>query len=348
MMPVPANNIINSLSQKILIGVLYMVVAAVPITVGMFRPGLINYDRATLQDMIYGSAYRPFVKRQLVPLLVRAGKACIPASALHQFSDYLAKLKLLKMLKWPKAFAVEFLLALTIMYFSLIAFLLVLRHFLQIFFCMSHIKSHLFTLGMGLVLPVTFSGNMYVYDTTQLFLFTAGLVLLYKQYWILFYPVYLLACVNKETSLLLPVVFACWLGSRVLRPPNIWHFIIQLLTGGMICIFIAWIFRHNPGGDLSLFVQRNIKLNFSSLAWLRLCLLAVGIILSIWRIRTAPAFLSTGLMATLPVLLIAAFFFGYIDELRDYYEAMPFMICLSILTLGKRFGIELRNGLSDD
>jgi hypothetical protein len=69
-----------------------------------------------------------------------------------------------------------------------------------------------------------------VYDLSALFLFTLGLLLLAKGRWGWFLLVYLLGCLNKETTLFLTLVFAaCFWGHR--RERRFW----QLLTAP-----VAW------------------------------------------------------------------------------------------------------------
>lgn len=250
--------------------------------------------------------------------------------------------KLVNRLGWASEYAPEFLLTLLIMYGSLVGFLIVLRLFLLAFLSMSSGLSHLAVLAVGIGLPITLVGKMYIYDFSQLLLFTAGLILLFQQRWHWFYPIYALACINKETSILLPVVLFCWLGLKALRPPYRWHLLSQALIGFGICYVIGYIFQNNPGGTLEWHLHRNISMSISTLGKFRVVVLIFAITLSLWKFSRAPLFLRRGLAATLPVLMCTAFFFGYFDELRNYYEALPFIIGLILLTIGGRIGIRPR------
>ena len=58
-----------------------------------------------------------------------------------------------------------------------------------------------------------------------------------------------------------------------------------------------------------------------------------------WSTRDASPFMSRGFLVTLLPLLVATLFLGYIDELRDYYEALPLGLCLVLLTVGRRWGV---------
>ena len=114
---------------------------------------------------------------------------------------------------------------------------------------------------------------------------------------------------------------------------------MQLLVALPICIALAWIYRHNPGGNTEWHLERNLAMEFTVLAWIRLTVLALGIVLALWGMRAALTFLSRGFLATLPILLLTAFLFGFVDELRDYYEALPFTIGLIVTTFARAAGM---------
>jgi len=160
--------------------------------------------------------------------------------------------------------------------------------------------------------------------------------------WWLYYPTFVLACLNKETSLLLPVVMAVWMRRQVLGRRHLVDLCAQLLVGGAVVLAPSWAVRDNPGAGLEWHSGRNLSVPFTVLAWLRLTVLVAAVVLSLASIRRAPTFLARGFVATLPVLVVAALFFGYIDEVRDYYEALPFIVALVLLTVGRSLGVQPR------
>ncbi len=314
----------------------YMAVAAVPMVVGVFRPGMNYYHKAKVADMVYGRAHQPFVRRQLVPVMVRGGAALMPAAMRGQLEERFAKSELVKRLGWDAEYAGEFVAAIILMYGAMLGFLLVLRLFLVQFFELSGIKSHGVALATGLLLPATFCGVLYIYDFSQLLLFTTGALLMGQRRWGLFYPVFILGCLNKETTILLPVVFALYHGWRTLRWENLRHFLGQMALGLAMALMLSWLFQGNPGGAAEWHLERNLHLSLSGLGWARLIILIVVVALCLVRILKAPVFLRRGWLATMPILLVATLFLGYIDELRDYYEALPFAVGLILLTLGAK------------
>ena len=328
--------------RRLLWAVAYLLAAAWPLAVGIERPGITGYERAMLPDMIHGTAWQPFVKRQLVPLVVRGGLTLPPQSLDDRLRQVFERSSIVQKLRWPAQYAPEFVLSLVVMYASMLAFLVVLRKFLRTLLEISEGGSHAAVLVVAVGLPISFAGKLYIYDFTQLLLFTAGLLCMYQRRWWWYYPLFALACLNKETSILLVAVFACWIGRRAFESANLAHIAAQAVIGLGICAVLAWIFRHNPGGGIEWHLQRNLSPPITKLAMIRLAVLVLAIILALWRFRGAPVFVSRGFLVTLLPLLVATLFFGYVDELRDYYEALPFGLCLVLLTLGKRWGVYAR------
>ncbi len=325
----------------------YLIAAAVPLSIGIFRPGITGYERAMFEDMIYGKAYKPFVKRQLVPLVVRGTTHLVPPDTKTFLQKKFSQSKLINQLHWPPEYACEFLLTLLIMYGSLIGFLVVLRLFILCFLNISSTLSHIAVLAVGLGLPCTFVYKVYIYDFTQLLLFTACLLLLYQQRWHLFYPVYILSCLNKETSILLPAVFLFCFTTNILKRPCLWYLLSQIIIGVGIYSLIGYVFRDNPGGAIEWHLSRNIARPFiiSGFGKLRLIIFILFIFLSLSKLHRAPVFLARALIAVLPPLICLAFFFGNFDELRDYYEALPLIYTLALASVSRKFGVSFRTDL---
>lgn len=320
---------------RVLLYVGYLLAGMIPLAVGVVRPGITGYHRCLLQEMVYGQAYRPFVKRQLVPLIVRAGVCATPESLDARLRDAFADSALLQRLGWPPTYAPEFVLTLLVMYVSTIAFLVFLRRLLLHCLDIPPGIAHGVVLAVAVMMPVCYAGQVYIYDYTQLMLFTAALLCMLQGRWRAYYPVFALVCLNKETSILLPAVFACWKGREIFKRHNLTHLMAQGVIAVSICAVLAWIYRNNPGGDTEWHLERNLAMQFTVLAWIRLTVLLLGVVLALWGMRTAPAFLTRGFLATLPILVVSAFLFGYVDELRDYYEALPFGVGLITLVFAR-------------
>ena len=313
---------------------LYVVAALAPLSIGLVRPGLTSSGRLLPEDMVYGQAHRPFVKRQLVPLVVRGVAAVIPAAPRARFGDWFEATALGRRLGWPAPFAVEYSLLVGLMYASLLGFLVQLRRFLVQCLEISPAVSHAAALLVGLGLPSWFKALFPVYDFAQLFLFTTALGLMLRGRWWALYGVFVIACVNKEMSILLPVVLAAWLGRRCLAPRFATYVGSQLVVGCAIAAGLAWIFRDNPGGNFEWHLPHNLTLSWNALGWFRLGLLVGIVALVLSRIGAASRFLRRGFVVTLLPLFSLTLLFGWIDELRAYYEALPFAVALGLVAIG--------------
>ena len=319
--------------------VLYAAVALVPLSVGLMRPGLTPSPRVLPQDMVYGQAHRPFVKRQLVPSIVRVGTAAMPDGLRESLEASFEASPWVRRMGWPNAFATEYALIVAFMYLCLIGFLSQLQRFLRQCLQVSSRFAHGVVVLVGLGLPICYKAIFQIYDFAQLFLFTSCLLLMLRGRWGLYYLVFLLACVNKETSLLLPVILGAWLGRRCMERRWLLHLGSQLAIGLAIALALAWRYRDNPGTDLEWHLFHNLTLSWNALGWLRLSILCLAVPLALWQARRASRFLRSGFIVTFAPLLSLTLFFGLVDELRDYFEALPFTVALILLL----FGIKARD-----
>lgn len=188
----------------------------------------------------------------------------------------------------------------------------------------------------------------YVYDLPTLFLFTLGLLLMLRRQWRAFLVVYALACLNKETTILLTLVFVihflrdAWLErARFVR-------LVLLQLGLFVALKLAlsWVFRANPGTfvelhllDHNLDVLKSflLKPSFAAEApWLGVLLL------TFYRWSSKPAFLRHALWILVPIVA-AMPLWGVLGELRVYYEAFPIVALLVVQSVAEIVGIELRN-----
>jgi hypothetical protein len=330
---------LQALVRRSIFSLAYLILAAIPVSVAVFRPGITGYYRAELEDMVYGRAYRPFVQRALVPLIVRNCTLVVPHSAKSFLQDKFNASQTIKKFQWNPEYAAEYLITMAIMYMSFIAFLLILRNFILCFLGLSASASHLAVFFIAILLPATFVYKVYIYDFPQLLLFTSCLLLLYKQSWLPFYPVYVLGCINKETTVLVPLVFLFWMGTKSLKGSVLLHFLVQLVIGIAVYLVISHIFRNNPGGGTEWHLVRNLTKPFvlGGFGKLRLLLFLLAVILPVWKLKQSPLFLKRSLLAIFPLLICLTVFFGQIDELRDYYEALPVVYTLSLAAIGIKF-----------
>ncbi len=258
-------------------------------------------------DLIRGTAPTPFQYRALVPWLARSVCAPPPAG--------LALVGIRPFLFWLECGAV--------LLFT-IAFAWHLRAFFP-----ARLAWPL-SLSVFLVLPFNFLLDRtlalrYPSDPPSLLFFTLGLALIRRRRWALFYPLFAVATLNRETTLFLAAVylFAAWgveprprVGGRLLALLVIW---------GAVKAFLWGIYRCNPGDGM---MQGHVVRNLAFIADPKLWPLLVSNLGYLWiplllfRRRISDGFARRSSLVLYP-FLAAMFLVGNMVELRIYGELIP-------------------------
>ena len=273
--------------------------------------------RITLEGMVYGTAYRPFVSRVLLPLIIRLIAALAPLD-------------------------LEFL-ATGLMYLSLVGFVFAFRHLTTAFWRPSVLTDLASWAAIVGLLPFVVTRGTNLYDLSNLFLFTLGLALLARASWPAFLVVFPLACLNKETSLWLTLVYILHFYRRLDRVTFARLLLAQMAVYGLIRFALVWTFRNNPG----VVVEFHLPDHFAeALAHpIRAALYLVAglavIPLALYRWRDKPEFLRHATLVTAPILFVLFWLFGSPFEIRVFAEAYPGVFLLSAQTLTYVFGVKL-------
>lgn len=283
---------------------------------GLWRsePGL------TLDAFIRGTANKPFVFRALVPLLMRVGTAIIPYD--------------------PKIYAS------LAMYLSLLGFIIAFRYLIHYFWSPSPATDVWTLFSLPALAPLMLI-NGHIYDLPTLFLFTLELAFLVRgRFWpfLLVYPV---ACLNKETTILLTAIFVvCWYH-RTQRRQFIALLIAQVATYGLIRLVLMWMFRDNAGGMVEYHLPDQIYFVLNAPVIEAIYgLFAIGVFaLMLHDTAHKPWELKLAALVTLPPLAILYFIFGGPLEIRVFYEAFPIVYTLAIPTLSKLMKLKIEPGV---
>lgn len=329
------------LLRKLVVFLLYLLTSVSVLFIFIVRPGINGYPRAMFKDMVYGEAYKPFVYRTLLPSTVRAVVEVTPVKLKDKIrlAYEHRKILLVEMLKWETEYIYEYSVALVLMLCCFIGFAFALHHLTSWFYDYPPLVADLAPVGGLLILPVFFRYCNYIYDPCTLLLFTLAVSSLVTRKRVLFYIIFALASFNKETSILLSALFLIHEVRIVGKATLIRHLLYQASLWIAIRGLILFLFRNNPGSMLEIHLAHNAELLFRPF-WL---LYFVGVIVIFWVLvgygwARKPVFLRKGLLITLIPLVSLAFFFGYVDELRDYYEAYPFLFLLLVPTMVDLFG----------
>lgn len=325
---------------------LYSTVAGFAVSEFVRYPGLANAKPGLggedfFGDMVYGRAPQPFVTRVLVPWLIRAAVAVTPPTARAQIEESVRR-SLTNNGKplWLYQYPFEFTVAKNIMLLFTIGFAFALWWLARLTLDVPAPAVDVIPIVVMFALPGLYGSGSMLYDLPALCLFTLGLALIAaRRFW--FYALTFAVCVlNKETGLLLTLVWAVSeahkrklkLKSKPLVVGVGLQFGVWLLVRGLL----LWLFRNNPGEAIALHLFRNAQvlavpgnwfLFRPVTGWLILpmgfnLLYVLGFIASLFALKRTPQFLKDAFWIAVPFVVLA-WLFGYVDEMRVYYELLP-------------------------
>jgi hypothetical protein len=335
----------NKIVYRTLIAIisLYVLIAFVKL------PQINGYERAMFSEMVYGTAWKPFVYRTLLPTTARLISGVIPEEVHNSLTEKVESnhflMLALEKLKWESEFITEYMIAMILMYLSLLGFVYVFRKLFDEIYSSALWFKNLNIIILLLAIPAMFQPNYsnYVYDFPALFLFTLGLLLLWQRKWNYFLVLFLISCFNKETTILLTLIFAIhfYKKDEVTRKFYYKFITFQLIIFAAVKILLFILFKNNPGGFVEFhLIDRNYLLfNGYSLTTFVVLLIIFLTIFSRWNEK--PKFLKDALWIAIP-LVILTFLLGFFDELRDFYEVFPVIILLISLNIARILGVEFK------
>jgi len=335
----------NKLHKPIYYFITAIITGAVLI-IFVINPGINENNPSKFSDMVYGSASKPFVYRVLLPVTVRVLSAAVPQRIKNvvakKIESTLLLRKLFKKLKWEREYAVEYSFAMLLMFLSLFGFAIAVKKYFALFYHSPPWFSDSVSVLALLGLPPMFRYTSFLYDFPLLFLFTLGLIFLFKKDWKYFIIFFLIGCFNKETTILLTLIFYIFYKNKLNRDLFNKLLVAQFAVFIFVKLILFFLFRNNSGTFVEFhLLDHNMRL----LTGYNLTLAAslLGIILLVFHNwKEKPDFLKISLWAFVP-LIILTLFLGYIDELRDYYEIYPSIIVLISVTIANVIGVEIQN-----
>lgn len=298
-------------------------------------------SRARFGDTIYGRAWRPFVGRVLLPWTVRAITLATPAAIRERVSGSVrAHMVRNGEPQHVNEYPYEFAVSLVLLSAYLLGFAFSLRRLARVTLGLTGRRLDLIPVPALLFLPCFYVHMSFVYDFPTLFLFTLGLAMLAERRWTGYFVVFAIACLNKETTLLLTVVWLANLWNELPRRRLLLGAAAQILLLFVIRGGLALLYADNPGTPLEWHLWHNVgrysNLDFYLLtrpasALLRefgpkaLAVLGFAGVIASWK--NGPRFLKDAFWIIVPLLLLSLLF-GFLEEARDYYEFYPVGILL--------------------
>ena len=162
--------------RRLLLFLLYGLVARHVLLIFLLYPGINGFPVAMFPDLIYGRAYRPFVKRLLLPVIVRTVSTLTPKTAQNYLATTVVREFLGHMtarMGWEPAYYFEYVTAALLMLGCFIGLAYVLRALIPVFYDWPAFVADLAPLGGLLLLPLFFRYYSYIYDPPGAFSFRA-------------------------------------------------------------------------------------------------------------------------------------------------------------------------------
>ncbi len=330
------------LSRKSFVVLLYFIAAAYVFGIWVWSADTpttsFNGDpRSKLSEIVYGTAHKPYVQRVLIPIFTRSIHSVVPTSTWDTFEQKLLDIPKVQKetvrLGWETDFLSEYLIALSLTFLCLFGFSFAVRNLWSAFYKTEQVVTNIVPIIALLVLPPMFpTGPHYIYDFPTLLFFTLGLALLIRRKWTLFYPVFVVGCLNKETMVLLSFVFILLEWKKLLSQAAILHLTAQVLLFAVIKTIISLTFAANPGNVLDFHLYLNLHLLLMGYNWTTLVIAAftVWFVLHDWRSKHPTLRQSALLIIPFGLLLLWG---GVIAELRDLYELYPIFLIFVLHTV---------------
>jgi hypothetical protein len=336
----------NPASKKFIFISALLLVSLYVFLVFLKNPGINAYERSKFPDMIDGKAWKPFVYRVFVPVSVNLFSGVVPQGIKNSITEFgkanSSAARVLSELNWEPEYLTEYLIASLLMYLSLVGFALMLIEFFKLNFKVSESFVKLLILGTLLALPVFYINDNYIYDFPSLFFFTTGLFFLQKQNWKLFLFVFFFSCWNKETTILLTLIFLIHYRRNFISEKRKFYALLaaQLILFLITKVILSFTFSDNPGSfvEFHLLDYNKILLNGYNLITFSALLFLVLLVSHNWKEK--PQFLKNSLWIAIPLFLLTLIL-GFFNELRDYYEIYPIIVLLIGSTVAKIIGLDI-------
>ena len=318
----PKGKRINGVSQGIY-WLLILLISAVVLYLFLFVSNISSFEGGSFEAAITGTGHRPYVYRTLLPTLTRIFAPVVPSRLIPEILENHLLAAAIARFSVP-SYPAHALLALIGLYGALLGFVISLRMLMRRVGYSSWARNWL-PVACLLVLPVFFPDGK-LYDLPGLFLFTLCLALLVTRNWIGYLFVFSLASINKETAIILSVVFAVHFYGRISSKNFTALLGAQLSLWLAIRILIVWSYRSNPGALVEVHFLKQINSMVSN----PLAVIVPGSILVVLiahRWKEKPLFLRNSLIAMLPLGLLFIVL-GMPYEIRVFLEVLPMLMLL--------------------
>jgi hypothetical protein len=298
--------------------------------IGLLRPGFTPV-KGELHSMVEGTQMQPFVRRALVPFVIRGIERVVPAAVQERISGgVMASMPFAATFFKSPAEVFRKSCAVLLIWLSMWGFSLFFYYLYVAVYPRSGLIVSLFPLVALTVLPVHFFRAFMLYDIPGLFFTTACLYFLLKERWGWYYLCFLLAAVNKESSVFLITVFLFMYFGKYASRRLALHVLAQALIWSAVFLSLFLLYRHNPGDVFEFALVRNLlawKVAYGLIGGLQMITYGALLFFALLSWKERPRVVRRMFLGLTPLFLMSLFV-GYIEELRVYYEIFPVIMLL--------------------
>jgi hypothetical protein len=246
---------------------------------------------------------RPYVYRQFVPLAVRAIRSVSDSS-------------------WVQSVAMVLLLC--AVGFAIISYQLYLS------FDEHHTRAVRFAVISLFFLLLISAFPKHTYDVPTAMFFALALLLVARRQLLAYMLLFPFMCVNRETSILLTILFAIYFWRKLDRRTYLALLAVQVLIFLAIRLTLTWTFADLPGSDIWIRPGRNWQMYVNDRPATILFLLAAGLLACLVESKwnRAPELARTAFLIFAPLLGALYFLSGVSFEIRVFVELVPVVALL--------------------
>jgi hypothetical protein len=206
-----------------------------------------------------------------------------------------------------------------------VTFVFAARYLYNSFYATGSLHADRFALLMAGLLFLLAAYPKHTYDVPTAMFFTLALALLKKGRFKLYAWLFPLVCLNRETAILLTVLFAVYFYRRLDRRVYWIYMGYQTVVYVLIRLALMWIFAGEPGQPFYFRPMENWKIYTSAIFTTNIFLLfviAVGYILFL-KWRSSPALMRSAFLVFTPLLAVSYLLLGVSFEIRVFIELLP-------------------------
>jgi hypothetical protein len=272
-----------------------------------------EYFRSTLQAMTDFSADTPFQYRLLVPMLVHVIRSVFPISIFWLFRAFTSGAVLL----------------------LIFAF----RRYLYLFLNDRDVDVYAFVIFYPLLWNYCVLNPFYhPADIPAILFFTLGLIYIAQRQWLLYYVIFVIASINRETSCFLTFALCFALVGKQRSSWLVGHVVLQLAIWLTIRITMSYAFAANAGEKVfENHIRSNLEFLFNYSQYGRLQVGRIFTFGFIWMLipvywNRQPDFFKRALLTTIP-FMIGMGIVGNLYEVRIYSELVPIIVGPAIYSI---------------